>query len=155
MSHSATSRDSNGPAGNGGGVGGSISDACETCSQHKTNSTSREALHKESESKIFNLILFKTYYLGLCCNCRFEKVGRDMLVKLVWLRNNRHHYFTSLFSFLLGGQPEVDSKKNVVMKAHQIGSENKSYDLRSNESNTLDPIYLKVQSLKNIHHLNY
>ena len=59
LSHSATSRDSNGPAGNGGGVGGSISDACETCSQHKTNSTSREALHKESESKIFNLILFK------------------------------------------------------------------------------------------------
>ena len=55
LSHSATSRDSNGPAGNGGGVGGSISDACETCSQHKTNSTSREALHKESESKIFNL----------------------------------------------------------------------------------------------------
>ena len=28
--------------------GGSLSDACETCSQHKTNSTSREALHKVS-----------------------------------------------------------------------------------------------------------
>ena len=40
----------NGAAG-GGGAGGSISDACETCSQHKTNSTSREALHKVSEGK--------------------------------------------------------------------------------------------------------
>ena len=40
----------NGAAG-GGGAGGSISDACETCSQHKTNSTSREALHKASEGE--------------------------------------------------------------------------------------------------------
>lgn len=42
-------------AGNGGalplGGPGSISDACETCSQHKTNSTSREGLHKISEGE--------------------------------------------------------------------------------------------------------
>ena len=38
-------------AAGGGGAGGSISDACETCSQHKTNSTSREALHKASEGE--------------------------------------------------------------------------------------------------------
>ena len=41
----------NGAAGGGGAAGGSISDACETCSQHKTNSTSREALHKASEGE--------------------------------------------------------------------------------------------------------
>jgi hypothetical protein len=30
-----------------------------------------------------------------------------------------------------------------VLKAHQIGSEIRGYDLRSSESNTLDPLYLK------------
>ena len=50
LSHSVMSGESNGAAGSGG-VGGSISDACETCSQHKTNSTSREALHKETDGK--------------------------------------------------------------------------------------------------------
>ena len=39
----------NGSAGGGGAGPGSVSDACETCSQHKANSTSREALHKEGK----------------------------------------------------------------------------------------------------------
>ena len=38
----------------------------------------------------------------------------------------------------------MESKKYVVMKARQVGSEIRDYDLRSSESNTLDPTYLKV-----------
>ena len=53
----------------------------------------------------------------------------------------------SLF-FPTGGN-EVESKKYVVMKARQVGSEIRDYDLRSSESNTLDPTYLKVQQIVN------
>ena len=45
---------------NGGPSGGSISDGCETCSQHKPNSMSREALHKVGEGKEW---LFVTPFL--------------------------------------------------------------------------------------------
>ena len=43
----------------------------------------------------------------------------------------------------------MESKKYVVMKARQVGSEIRDYDLRSSESNTLDPTYLKVQQIVN------
>ena len=55
----------------------------------------------------------------------------------------------TIFSFFPTGGNEVESKKYVVMKARQVGSEIRDYDLRSSESNTLDPTYLKVQQIVN------